>query len=152
MHGNVAATRQRKYAVDFRFNGFFEPVNNLPTLNVAKAGNAIPVKFSLGGNQGLDVFYNSTYPASQPISCSTAAPLDTIETTVTAGQSRLSYDSGTWQYTYVWKATPAVRDSTPPYGRRARRGRARAAPSSCARSSAPSTRRTSSSSKARRAS
>src|SRR4029079_19420233 len=107
MHGNVAATRQRKYAVDFRFNGFFEPVNNLPTLNVAKAGNAIPVKFSLGGNQGLDVFYNSTYPASQPISCSPAAPLDTIETTVTAGQSSLSYDSGTGQYTYVWKTSPA---------------------------------------------
>jgi hypothetical protein len=65
------------------------------------------VKFSLGGNRGLDIFYNSTYPASQQISCSSTAPLDTIETTVTAGQSSLSYDSGSGTYTYIWKTNSA---------------------------------------------
>jgi hypothetical protein len=74
---------------------------------VTKAGGAIPVKFSLGGNRGLDIFYNSTYPASQQISCSSTAPLDTIETTVTAGQSSLSYDSGSGTYTYIWKTNSA---------------------------------------------
>src|SRR5262249_52916040 len=67
--GNVVASLQRQYAVDFNFGGFFQPVDNLPALNVVKAGSGIPVKFSLGGNQGLDIFYNSTYPASQQINC-----------------------------------------------------------------------------------
>ncbi len=101
--GNVVASLQRQYSIDYPFNGFFQPVDNLPALNVAKAGSAIPVKFSLGGNQGLNIFYDLTYPASQQINCSTTAPLDTIETTVTAGGSSLSYDASSNQYTYVWK-------------------------------------------------
>ena len=51
--GNVIASLQRTYLVNYLFKGFFAPVDNLPTLNVAKAGSAIPVKFSLTGNQGL---------------------------------------------------------------------------------------------------
>jgi hypothetical protein len=38
----------------YNFSGFFQPVDNLPTLNIAKAGSAIPVKFSLGGDQGSE--------------------------------------------------------------------------------------------------
>jgi hypothetical protein len=105
--GNVVASLQRQYAVDYSFGGFFQPVDNLPALNVTKAGSGIPVKFSLGGNRGLDVFYNSTYPASQQINCSSTAPLDTIETTVTAGGSSLSYDPSTGVYTYIWKTNSA---------------------------------------------
>lgn len=40
-------------AATFPFNGFFLPVNNLPTFNAMKAGAAVPVKFSLGGARGL---------------------------------------------------------------------------------------------------
>jgi Tol biopolymer transport system component len=105
--GNVVASLQRQYAVDYGFGGFFQPVNNLPTLNVTKAGSAIPVKFSLGGNQGLNIFYDPTYPASQQINCNSSAPLDPIETTVTAGGSSLSYDASSNQYTYVWKTNSA---------------------------------------------
>ncbi|MGE5603197.1 MAG: lamin tail domain-containing protein, partial [Nitrososphaerales archaeon] len=36
------------------FTGFFQPVDNLPTLNTVKAGSAIPVKFGLGGVKGLN--------------------------------------------------------------------------------------------------
>ena len=106
-NGNTVASLQRQYAVDYSLAGFFQPVDNLPALNVAKAGSAIPVKFGLGGNRGLDIFYNSTYPASQPINCSTTAPLDDIETTVTAGGSSLSFDPGSGVYTYVWKTNAA---------------------------------------------
>jgi hypothetical protein len=105
--GNVIASLERQYSVDYSFTGFFQPVDNLPALNVVKGGSAIPVKFSLGGNQGLNVFYDSTYPASQQINCSTTAPLDTIETTVTAGGSSLSFDPSSGQYTYVWKTNSA---------------------------------------------
>src|SRR5262245_19531274 len=86
----------------YNFSGFFQPVDNTPTMNVAKAGSGIPVKFSLGGNQGLDIF-QSGYPRVTTVSCSTSAPLDVIETTVSAGSSSLQYDSTADQYTYVWK-------------------------------------------------
>ncbi len=38
------------------FTGFSSPVDNLPTVNKANAGQAIPIKFSLGGDRGLDIF------------------------------------------------------------------------------------------------
>ena len=71
-------------------------------LSVVKAGQAIPVKFSLHGNQGLTIFATG-YPVSQPISCSTNAPLNGVQQTVTAGGSSLTYDPSAEQYTYVWK-------------------------------------------------
>jgi hypothetical protein len=89
------------------FGGFFAPVNNPPTLNVVKAGRAVPVKFSLGGDKGLDVFAEG-YPRSRRISCSSSAPLDAIEQrTSAAGGSGLSYDAATERYTYVWKIQKA---------------------------------------------
>jgi hypothetical protein len=86
----------------YNFTGFFQPVDNLPTLNSVKAGQAIPIKFSLGGDQGLDIFF-SGYPLSRQIACNSGAPLDDIEQTVTAGGSSLSYDATADRYTYVWK-------------------------------------------------
>jgi len=86
----------------FNFAGFFPPVDNPPTINTVKAGSAIPVKFSLGGNQGLNILAPGS-PSSGQIACATRAPLDAIETTVTAGGSSLSYDPSTGQYVYVWK-------------------------------------------------
>jgi hypothetical protein len=71
-------------------------------LNQAKAGSAIPVKFSLQGNQGLNIFA-SGFPKSAPIACDATAPVDGVEATVTAGSSSLSYDATADQYTYVWK-------------------------------------------------
>lgn len=35
-------------SLSYAFGGFFSPVDNLPTLNMTKAGGAIPVKFSTG--------------------------------------------------------------------------------------------------------
>jgi hypothetical protein len=95
-------TKDCSYSVIYNWNGFFRPVDNLPTLNVAKAGSAIPVKFSLSGNQGLSIFA-AGYPLSQKIVCDTAAPADGIEETVTAGGSSLNYDASADQYIYVWK-------------------------------------------------
>jgi alpha-tubulin suppressor-like RCC1 family protein len=95
-------TANASYSVVYSFTGFFEPVDNLPTLNVVKAGSAIPLKFGLGGNQGLGILA-SGYPASQQASCSGGASEDAIEQTVTAGGSSLSYDASVQRYTYVWK-------------------------------------------------
>ena len=90
----------------YNFSGFFQPVDNLPTLNTVKAGQAIPVKFSLSGNQGLSIFATG-YPKSQQITCNSTESTDGIEATVTAGSSSLSYDATADQYTYVWKTDKA---------------------------------------------
>jgi hypothetical protein len=94
----------------YDFQGFFSPVDNEPTYNQAKAGSAIPVKFSLSGDQGLDIF-EADYPKSQETKCNSMAQLDGIEETATAGSSSLSYDATTDQYTYVWKTEKAWSDS-----------------------------------------
>jgi hypothetical protein len=94
------------YSVVFDFSGFFRPVDNPPTLNVVKAGSGIPLKFSLSGDQGLDIVAFG-YPASYGVDCNTSAPLDTVEQTVTAGASSLSYDADVDQYVYVWKSDKA---------------------------------------------
>jgi len=85
----------------YTFSGFFQPVDNRPTRNVAKAGSAIPIKFSLGGDQGLAIFA-AGYPISQPIACNNATPSDAVEETATANASGLTYDAASDRYTYVW--------------------------------------------------
>jgi hypothetical protein len=86
------------------FIGFFPPVDNLPVLNEVNAGRGIPVKFSLGGDQGLDVFA-AGYPRSEVVDCTQIAHalVDGIEETVTAGASSLTYDAESGRYHYVWK-------------------------------------------------
>lgn len=93
-------------AVIFPFDGFFPPVDNPPTVNTAKAEQGVPVKFSLGGDRGLDIF-PAGYPASMQIGCSDGSPIDAIEETVSAGASGLSYDPATDTYIYVWKTNKA---------------------------------------------
>ena len=90
----------------YAFTGFFSPVDNPPTRNVAKAGSAIPVKFSLGGNQGLSIF-TAGYPASQTVACDSSAALSDVEETVLAGGSSLSYDATFDRYNYIWKTNKA---------------------------------------------
>jgi uncharacterized repeat protein (TIGR01451 family) len=90
----------------YSFTGFFSPVDNLPVLNMVNAGRAIPVKFSLSGNKGLGIFAPN-HPASVEIACSSSAPVNEVEETITAGSSSLSYDASSDQYIYVWKTNSA---------------------------------------------
>lgn len=100
---NVALLPEQLDSIIYDWDGFFRPVDNLPIWNAAKAGSAIPVKFSLNGDQGLDIF-EVDYPNSYKINCNTTAPLDDLEETVTAGGgSSLNYDATDDQYIYVWK-------------------------------------------------
>ena len=89
----------------YNFSGFFQPVDNLPTFNVVQAGVGVPVRFSLGGDQGLDIFA-AGYPVSAKIACG-GAPQDAIEETVIVGASSLSYDAASDTYTYLWKTNKA---------------------------------------------
>ena len=86
----------------YNFTGFFSPITNPPALNEMKAGQAAPIKFSLGGDQGLNIFAAGS-PSSVQISCNTSDPIDPVEETETAGASSLAYDPTTGQYKYTWK-------------------------------------------------
>jgi hypothetical protein len=104
--GNLA-TGSFTVTVAFAFDGFFAPVDDpgsgpAPLTNVVKAGAAVPVKFSLGGDMGLDVIHRIT---RDQVPCGSLAATDGIEETATAGASGLSYDVDT--YTYVWKTEKA---------------------------------------------
>lgn len=86
----------------YEFSGFTAPVDAWPVTNSMKAGAAVPVKFSLGGDRGLELFAAGS-PSSRPVSCDANAPTDLVEQTVSAGGSSLAYDAATDTYTYVWK-------------------------------------------------
>jgi ABC-type transport system substrate-binding protein len=90
----------------FAFDGFFQPVETYPTLNSMHAGAAVPVKFSLGGDLGLSIFATG-YPRSAAVSCSASSSVDPIEQMVGADASRLTYDSASGRYTFVWKTDKA---------------------------------------------
>jgi hypothetical protein len=96
----------KTYVFVYPFSGFFRPVDNLPVVNTMKAGAAAPIKFSLGGDRGLDILAAGS-PTSQQIACDSGVPSDEIELTSTAGGSSLQYDPLTDTYTYVWKTDKA---------------------------------------------
>jgi hypothetical protein len=98
-HGN-SASATFTVTVLYNFTGFFSPVGNLPTLNSVNAGRAIPVKFSLSGNKGLNIFAPNN-PYTVAINCSTTDPASDITETLNAGGSSLGYSPD--QYNYVWK-------------------------------------------------
>jgi hypothetical protein len=93
-------------APTFAFGGFLAPVQGPPTVNVAKAGAAIPVKFSLGGDRGLNIFAGGS-PSSVMVTCNAVAPTGTVDQTLTAGSSGLSYDASSDTYSYIWKTDKA---------------------------------------------
>jgi hypothetical protein len=93
----------------YDFTGFLRPVENAPEVNVANAGSAIPVKFSLGGFEGYDILAPGS-PSSAATACSPDAPLADIEVTATSGSDGLHYDASTDTYVYVWKTEKAWKD------------------------------------------
>jgi hypothetical protein len=97
---NNQATCGFTVTVLYNFDGFFPPIDNAPAVNVVNAGRAIPVKFSLGGNKGVDVFAPG-YPASQQISCSGGAPVGPVEP-LDLADGGLSQGSDK-KYNFNWK-------------------------------------------------
>ena len=99
--GNVSSLTHT-YMVRYAFTGFLAPVENPPVVNLVQAGRAIPLKFSLSGDHGLDIF-PAGYPVSVEVNCDDSAPVNDIESTTTPGGSSLSYDATTDIYHYVWQ-------------------------------------------------
>jgi hypothetical protein len=84
------ATSSSSYRVVYDFSGFFQPVAAFPTANSVKAGEAVPLKFSLHGDRGSDVLSASSTTWTP---CGSAA--------VTAAAGSLSYNAAIDRYTFL---------------------------------------------------
>ena len=100
------------YSVIFDFTGFLPPIDNPVTgkMNGVKAGSSVPVKFKLGGYQGLGVLA-AGYPKSAEFPCG-SAPVDVVPdaelaSIFSASGNGLSYDMLSEEYSYVWKTDKA---------------------------------------------
>ncbi len=95
----------------YSFMGFLPPVENLPVMNTAKAGQTIPVKWQLVDGAGsyisdLSVVTGVTF---QQVQCSdVSATLTNEVSTTTSGSSGLRYDASTNQFIYTWKTDKSM--------------------------------------------
>jgi alpha-tubulin suppressor-like RCC1 family protein len=121
----TVAVTAKTPAPRWTWRGFFAPVANLPAVNTVKAGQAIPVSFSLGGYRGMGIFAPG-YPVSVAHSCGChgngggpgdhgdhghhghrrdhrEGGDDRDRTMVSIAGAGLSYSPGTDRYQFVWK-------------------------------------------------
>jgi hypothetical protein len=103
---NDFGVRVEKAAARFPFAGFFAPVENLPAVNVARAGSTIPVKFSLGGDRGLDIFAAGAPQVVGSNECGDSAPGGT-DVAMAASRAGLRYDPDAEQYVFSWNTDHA---------------------------------------------
>ena len=75
-------------------------------MNLVRAGSAVPIKFSLGGDRGLDILVEGS-PSSRRHHCFSSETGDLLESVVASGASTLTYNVTTGIYTYVWKTSRA---------------------------------------------
>jgi hypothetical protein len=104
-NAGTTASKSTTYTVTgYAFGGFLSPVSAPPALNAKTAGSAVPVNFSLAGNQGLAILAAGS-PTSKAITCPAVATVTTIDEAAssTSGNSVLTYDATTDQYSYTWK-------------------------------------------------
>jgi len=101
-----AGSATSTYDVIYDWSGFLAPIDAEPVVNTTKAGSAVPVKFSLDGDQGLDVLAAGS-PRARAVACENGTPTDELEQVATAGSSGLSYSATTGTYSYVWKTQKA---------------------------------------------
>ena len=99
--GGLTSTDTAVVTVIWGFTGFLRPVDNPPVRNRANAGSAIPLKFSLNGDQGLDILAEG-YPRSVASRCDASVPEDAIEETAFS-PSGLTYEPSNDRYVFVWK-------------------------------------------------
>jgi len=109
---NISAATVR-YTVPYPWTGFKAPVANpleVNPVNPVKAGQAVPIKFSLGGDRGLRIL-NLSATSSRPIECPSGPADDSPVPAYPAGNSGLQYDAASDTYTWVWKTDAAWKDT-----------------------------------------
>ena len=104
-------TASCNYYVVYKFSGFFSPVDNLPAVNDAKAGQAIPIKWRITDANDVPITDPTSFVnvmvASLP--CSAGTTGDAVEE-YAAGESGLqNLGNGYWQFN--WKSPKSYANS-----------------------------------------
>ncbi len=103
--GNQGNTAVVNYSVAFQFTGFTAPVDNPPVMNVARAGQVIPLKWRLTDASGNPVLTLTDVTVSATsLSCDTATSGDSIEEFAGGNSGLQNLSDGYYQWN--WK-TPA---------------------------------------------
>jgi hypothetical protein len=107
---NLGTASCQNFLVTYKFDGFFPPIDNLPDVNLVKAGQAIPAKWRLTDANDVPIADPDSFDSLQsyPVNCTDFAgdPLDAVEEAA-AGSSGLQYlGDGYWQYN--WKTVKAT--------------------------------------------
>jgi hypothetical protein len=87
------------------FRGFFKPVRNAPMFNRVKAGEAVPIRFTVDGYRGATVLKAGS-PTSSPISCQTVRSENIVDETEPANYGGLRQDGAKFKFKYIWKTNP----------------------------------------------
>jgi hypothetical protein len=99
--GNTSS-KSCAYSVGFQFSGLFAPIDRPNTMNVSKAGQAIPLKWRLLDANGLPfTTLTSVTVKVTDMSCSLGTTTDLIEE-YAAGSSGLQ-NLGNGNYLFAWK-------------------------------------------------
>jgi Bacterial Ig-like domain (group 3)/YDG domain/Galactose oxidase, central domain len=107
--GNFNASTSPIYtqSVHYVFVGFLQPIDNLPIVNSATAGQTIPVKWQVKDSAGNLIGDLSTLAPnglqSQRIACDIQDPIDAIEELAAPGSTVFRFD-GT-QFIYNWQTS-----------------------------------------------
>ena len=108
---NLGSSGSLVQQVFWRFTGFFPPIHNPPAVNKAKDGPPLPpVKFSLGADQGLDIFLPG-YPATEQYTCGTTPPTTASVPAEQHGPHLLKYDPNEDQYMFSWQSDKAWKNT-----------------------------------------
>jgi hypothetical protein len=89
-----------------RFRGFFKPMKNPPMYNRMRAGQAIPVRFTVDGYRGTASVLKNGSPTSSPISCKAVRTENVVDETEPAIRSGLRQDGARSKFKYTWKTDP----------------------------------------------
>ncbi len=99
-----ASTWNLAIGLPYDFSGFLLPVRNPPRVNLAAAGWVIPIRFSLGGDRGLDIFADGS-PTSKQVPCPSHAPSSSVGASEPTNAFGLHYNSRTDRYLYFWRTS-----------------------------------------------
>lgn len=93
----------------YLFGGFLSPIRNWPEENLVSAGSTVVIRFSLGGDFGLDVLLPGE-PGSSPIECGSQEMTEGDEPVELKGDG-LTYDRRSSEYTVRWSTVRAWKGS-----------------------------------------
>jgi hypothetical protein len=81
------------YSVHYPFDGFYSPLVAEPSVASLRAGDTVPVKFSLGGDRGVDVISGVAW-----------RPCGVTTNDSSTAFGSLSYSAGPDRYTFMWQS------------------------------------------------